>query len=84
MAVANTSGSILAAIQGLGFLLSTQALATTVVRSVYDSLRSIISRLAITFLVFGADATVSLIKCQSLLTHLLYFVDCWHIKCELG
>ena len=65
MAVANTSGSILAAIEGLGFLLSTQALATTVVRSVYDSLRSIISRLAITFLVFGADATVSLIKFQT-------------------
>jgi len=58
-AVANTSGSIQAGIQGLGFILSTQALATTVVRSVYDSIRSIISRLAVTFLVFGADATIA-------------------------
>ena len=59
VAVANTSGGIQAAIQGLGFLLSTQGVATTVVRSIYDSIRSIISRLAVTFLLFGAEATVS-------------------------
>jgi len=66
VAVANTSGGIQAAIQGLGFLLSTQGVATTVVRSIYDSIRSIISRLAVTFLLFGAEATIAGISSVSL------------------
>merc|ERR1719419_1507325 len=66
VAIANTSGSIQAALQGLGFLLSTQALATTVVRSIYDTIRSVISRLAVTFLAFGADATIAGISSVSL------------------
>ena len=44
----------------LQFLFSTQNIATTVARSLFDAMRSLLSRLAITIFVFGWDTTVSI------------------------
>jgi len=43
----------------LEFLFSTQNLATTVARSLFDATRSLLSRLAITIFVFGWDTTIN-------------------------
>lgn len=49
-------GSFLA---GFGFLFSTQSLALTIIRSLFDMARDLASRLAITFLVYGAEQTLA-------------------------
>ena len=46
-------------LSGLQFLFSTQSLATTIARSLFDATRSLLSRLAITIFMFGWDTTVS-------------------------
>ena len=58
-AMLNTEGELQQTLSQLSFLLSTNALALTVVRSLFDSLRSLLSRVAITIFVFGWDTTVS-------------------------
>jgi len=49
-------GSFLA---GFGFLFSTQSLALTIIRSIFDMVRDLASRLVITFLVYGAEQTIA-------------------------
>ena len=68
-AMLNTDGELQQTIAPLSFLLSTNSLALTVVRSLFDSMRSLLSRVAITIFVFGWDTTVSNII-------LLYNVKC--------
>lgn len=58
-AMLNTDGELQQTLSQLSFLLSTKALALTVVRSLFDSMRSLLSRVAITIFVFGWDTTVS-------------------------
>ena len=59
-AMLNTEGETQRMLSSLDFLFSTQNLATTVARSLFDATRSLLSRLAITFFVFGWDTTVSI------------------------
>ena len=55
----NTEGETQRMLSGLQFLFSTQSLATTIARSLFDATRSLLSRLAITIFFFGWDTTVS-------------------------
>ena len=57
-AMLNTEGETQQALSQLQFLLSTNALALTVVRSLFDAARSLLSRLTITIFIFGWDTTV--------------------------
>lgn len=58
-AMINTEGELQRTLSGLQFLLSTQALALTVVRSLFDSARSLMSRLIITIFAFGWETTIN-------------------------
>jgi len=57
--VLNTTGELQTTLSGLSFLLSTNALAQTVVRSLFDSARSLASRLIITIFVYGWEDTIN-------------------------
>lgn len=58
-AMLNTEGETQQMLSGLDFLFSTQNLATTVARSLFDATRSLLSRLAITIFIFGWDTTIN-------------------------
>jgi len=57
--VINNVAGLQALLLPLSFLLSTNAIANTVVRSLFDSVRSLVSRLVITIFVFGFEDTMS-------------------------
>ena len=59
-AMLNTDSETQLRLSPLAFLFSTQSLATTVARSLFDATRSLLSRLAITIFMFGWDTTVSI------------------------
>lgn len=63
-AMLNTEGETQQALSQLQFLLSTNALALTVVRSLFDAARSLLSRLTITIFIFGWDTTVRISQCS--------------------
>merc|ERR1719367_292239 len=53
------TGPVGAFLASFGFLFSTQSLALTIIRSLFDTARDLASRLVITFLVYGAEATLA-------------------------
>jgi len=55
----NTEGETQRMLSGLQFLFSTQSLATTIARSLFDATRSLLSRLVITIFMFGWDTTIN-------------------------
>ena len=64
-AMLNTDSETQLRLSPLEFLFSTQNLAITVARSLFDATRSLLSRLAITIFMFGWDTTVSIQQIRS-------------------
>jgi len=54
-----SSGPIGSFLAGFEFLFSTQSLALTIIRSIFDMVRDLASRLFITFLFYGAEETIA-------------------------
>jgi len=54
-----STGPIGSFLAGFEFLFSTQSLALTIIRSLFDMARDLASRLAITFLFYGAEQTIA-------------------------
>ena len=82
-AMLNTEGETQRMLSGLDFLFSTQNLATTVVRSLFDATRSLLSRLTISFFVFGWDETVSTQSLSEPRSVILFLLDQWnHADCR--
>ena len=74
----NTEGETQRMLSGLQFLFSTQSLATTIARSLFDATRSLLSRLVITIFMFGWDTTVSVEQARVVQTS--SFISCFQIN----